>query len=181
MGIFKIDVNEMNWLENMDESEDLCAHGCATVQIGDEVLEYHATVSATALYLLKSIQEDHIMYEDIQMLPCCGFFYISDEDNEEVIILGCAHGIDWTVMHEGEYVRLITESGNEVKILLDEYREEVFRFADKVEAFYKASLPKKVPEDEFDKNGFIAFWNEWNRRRTTESCNQCVLQSTSGI
>lgn len=36
-------------------------------------------------------------------------------------------------------------------MLLLEYREEVFRFVDKIEAFYKNSLPKKIPEDEFEK------------------------------
>ena len=69
------------------------------------------------------------------------------------------------LFHEGEKVRLIIDSGKEEVISLEEYRGEVCKFADKIEAFYKNSLPKKIPEDEFDKNGYLAFWNEWHRRR----------------
>ena len=69
------------------------------------------------------------------------------------------------MLHEGGKVRLITDSGTEEVISLEEYREEVFKFADRIEAFYKDSLPKKIPEDEFDRNGYLAFWNEWHRRR----------------
>ena len=46
-----------------------------------------------------------------------------------------------------------------------DYKEEVFRFADKVEALYNSCAPKEVPENEFRRNGYIAFWNEWHRRR----------------
>ena len=165
VGIFKIDVENLHWMSSMDENVDLCAHGHAKAQIGEEIFEYDATVSATALFLLKSIQEDHIIYKDNQMLPCCGFFYIADEKLENVAISGCPNGIDWTVLHEGENIRLITELEQEESVSLEEYREEVFRFADKVEAFYKVSLPQKIPEDEFGKNGYITFWNEWHRRR----------------
>lgn len=42
------------------------AHAHAVARIGDETLEYEATVSATALYLLKSLREDHQAYEEEQ-------------------------------------------------------------------------------------------------------------------
>ena len=29
---------------------------------------------------------------------------------------------------------------------------------------YDACTPKEIPEDEFDRNGYTAFWNEWQRR-----------------
>lgn len=44
-----------------------------------------------------------------------------------------------------ENVRLIVDSGKEEVIPLNEYRAEVFRFANQTEAFYKNSLPKKCP------------------------------------
>jgi len=44
------------------------------------------------------------------------------------------------------------------------YQEQVIQFADKIKDFYDKCLPKKF-NDEFDKKGYIAFWNEWNRRR----------------
>ena len=38
---------------------------------GEKMEKFHidATVSATALYLLKTLTEEHIIYEDNQMLP----------------------------------------------------------------------------------------------------------------
>ena len=50
-------------------------------------------------------------------------------------------------------------------IPIDEYRQTVFAFADLIETFYKTSEDKKIPKDEFDRNGYIAFWNEWKTLR----------------
>ncbi len=74
VGIFKMDVDNLRWLDaSKDDADDLCLHGHAVAYIGNRKLEYECTVSATALYLLKSLTEDHIMCEDNQILPCCGF------------------------------------------------------------------------------------------------------------
>ncbi|NDO46790.1 hypothetical protein [Clostridium sp. MD294] len=165
--MFKIDVYNMHWLDELsNKEEDLCLHGHATTFIGTKKLEYDATVSATALYLLKSLTENHIINEDNQMLPCCGFSLIADDKSENVIIVGCNNGIDWSIIHEGENIKLILEDDSETIVSLQEYKNEVFQFADKVEAFYKASPPRKLPKCEFDRNGYITFWKEWHRRRT---------------
>ena len=163
---FIIDVTELYWINgDMDDPEDLCLHGHAVAYIGGEKLEYDCTVSATALYLLKTLTEDHIIHEDNQMLPCCGHFYIPDAKLENIVISGCDKGIDWTVRHNGSNVILTLENGTEVTIPLKKYRQEVYRFADKIENYYKSCSPKKLPEDKFDHDGYIAFWNEWHRRR----------------
>lgn len=167
MGKFLIDATDLCWIDgSADNADDLCLHGHAIVYIGNERLEFDATVSATALYLLKTLTEEHIIHEDNQMLPCCGHFYIPDEKLENVTISGCDNGIDWTVKHSGRDVVLILESGTEITIPLEEYRQEVYKFADKIENYYKLCFPKKVPSNEFERNGYIAFWNEWHRRRT---------------
>lgn len=166
MGKFLIDAAELCWIDgSADNADDLCLHGHAVVYIGNERLEFDAAVSATALYLLKTLTEDHIINTDIQMLPCCGHFYIPDKNLENVIISGCGNGIDWTVKHSGEDVILILESGVGVTVTLKEYKQEVYRFADKIENYYKLCSPKNVPDNEFRRNGYIAFWNEWHRRR----------------
>ncbi|MDE7426078.1 MAG: hypothetical protein K2N51_20670 [Lachnospiraceae bacterium] len=163
---FKIEVEDLGWIDgSLDNEDDLCLHGRAIAYIGENKLEYDATISATALYLLKTLTEDHIINEDNQMLPCCGFFMIPDEKLENVTIIGCPNGIDWSVIHEDDSVRLILEDGTETIIPISEYKNEVFRFADKVESFYKSCSPKKMPEDEYDRNGYITFWKEWHRRR----------------
>lgn len=164
--MFRIDADHLGWINTgKDDREDLCLHGRAVVCIGERTLEYYATVSATALYLLKTLAEDHIIYEDNQMLPCCGFFMIADDTLENVTISGCPNGIDWSVIHRGEMIHLILEDGYELTLPFNEYRKEVLQFADKIETFYQSSLPKILPEDEFECNGYLAFWNEWHRRR----------------
>ena len=163
--MFSIDVTDLHWLKDVPEKEDLCLHGHAVAKIGDEVFEYDATVSSTALYLLKSLKEDHKIDESNQMLPCCGFFMIPNEDLSKVEILGCPNGIDWSVLHENDGIALVTKSGNTVKLSREEYQTTVFAFADEIEAFYKQSVEKTLPADEFGKNGYIAFWNEWRSLR----------------
>ena len=164
--MFSISVSNLHWMEGVDSTEDLCLHGNAKAIIGHEVLEYDdATVSSTALYLLKSLKEDHKIYESNQMLPCCGFFMIANEELSKVDICGCPNGVDWSVLHENGNVVLVTEAGERTEILFEEYKTTVFAFADQVEAFYNAAANKKLPEGEFDRNGYIAFWNEWKAIR----------------
>ena len=73
-----------------------CAPVHAVARIGDETLEYEATVSATALYLLKSLSENHRTYEEEQFPPCCGFNIFEKSDGSgDVVVLGCPNGVDW--------------------------------------------------------------------------------------
>ena len=113
-------------------------------------------------------REDHILGAGLQMLPCCGHFLIAYDNLSRVEIVGCNSGIDWSVLHEVDSVRLLTESGGDVMIPLEEYRRAVFAFADEIEQFYRESKPKKIPADEFAKNGYLAFWEEWKNLRNHE-------------
>lgn len=163
---FSVSAGSYHWINGeADEPGDYCLHGLAAAAIGDERFEYDCTVSAAALYLLKSLTEDHIAGEGEQMLPCCGFFMCPDEAGENVDIVGCDNGVDWTVHHEPGRVRLITASGRETLVPLAEYAREVCRFADAVADFYAACSPKREPDDEFDRRGWAAFRREWRRRR----------------
>ena len=165
MGTFKIDVDNLAWIKgDADDPENLCLHGHATVFIGTRKFEYDATVSATALYLLKTLTEDHIMNQDNQMLPCCGHFIIPNDTLDNVTIIGCDNGIDWSVLHQGDSVILELDDSTREAIPLFEYKDEVFKFADKIEEFYKQCSPQIISDD-FEKDGYTAFWNEWHRRR----------------
>lgn len=167
MPLFRIDASNLHWMDDpVNDPDDLCLHGDAVAYIGDRKLEYEeCTVSATALYLLKTLTEDHIIDQDNQMLPCCGHTLIANDDLSEVVISGCPNGIDWSVIHAGDSVRLILEDGYEVKVPITQYREEVFRFADLIEHYYRSSTPKIIPKGTFDRDGYLTFWNEWYRRR----------------
>ena len=166
MGVFQIKADNFEWIGGTaDAPKDLCLHGHVTVQFGSTVLEDHGTVSATALYLLKTLSEDKTMARhDIQMIPCCGHFLIANSDLTEAQISGCDNGTDWSTIHEGNHVRFILPSGHEEVVTLREYRYEVLDFANRVKQFYDACTPKELPENEFDRNGYVAFWNEWQRR-----------------
>ena len=166
MSTFKIDVTDLKWIgEITDDPRDLCLHGKVTAQIGKEVIENHGTVSATALYLLRSLTEDHNTGEDNQMIPCCGHFMIANEDMTHVDIVGYPFGTDWKVEQIPEGVKITTESGTQTHIAMDDYRREVYRFVDQIEDHYNRSKPKQ-PYDDFERKGYWAFWNEWHRRRS---------------
>jgi hypothetical protein len=41
----------------------------------------------------------------------------------------------------------------------------VFGFVDDIHRFYQQSAPKVIPDDQADREGWAAFWNEWRSRR----------------
>ena len=42
---------------------------------------------------------------------------------------------------------------------------QAFNFVDRIENYYKICAPKQLSEEEFSRNGYVAFWNEWHRRK----------------
>ena len=151
-----------------DDPGDLCLHGRAVAEIGGETFEYDCTVSATGLFLLRTLTEDRHTGADpggCQMLPCCGRFCGPDDETlGSVTLMGCCNGIDWSVTREGGRIKIVTESGKETRVDLETYREEVCKFADSIEAYYNQCSPKTFC-DELDEQGYTAFRNEWHRRR----------------
>ena len=73
--------------------------------------------------------------------------------------------MDWSTVHTENGVKIILPSGQEEEIEMESYKTEVFAFADSVETYYNACSPKELPNDDFRINGYVAFWNEWHRRR----------------
>ncbi|EPC08639.1 hypothetical protein [Myroides odoratimimus] len=167
---FNIKVSNLHWLNNIDDESDLCAHGDVFLKIGDEVisndLTQGVTVSATALYLLRSLTEDlNESNHDSQLIPCCGFLMYFDEQ-ERLVIGGCPTGIDWTIEHLPHHkVRHISENGTEAIIDKNEYQKIVYTFVDEIENFYKNSSPKKLPTNNLEKDTYLALWKEWRKLR----------------
>ena len=152
MSNFKITAEDLTWLDDpVNDPQDHCLHGHAVAQIGERTVEYTCTVSATALYLLKTLTEDHAIGQDNQLLPCCGHFLIASEDLMNTTIIGCDYGEDWSVEHSGDHVILTLKDGYQVSVPIDEYRAEVYRFADKIEAYYNSCPPREEHTDEFKK------------------------------
>ena len=170
--MFRIDVENLCWITgDLDNADDFCLHGHVVVQIGEETFDYNATASATGLYLLRTLTENHTWNDD-NMLPCCGHFMIANEQLDYVDILGCSNGVNFEVIHGADNnLKIRSNTGKEVFICKERYANEVNLFADKIESFYKTSSPKNFDScDDFERNGYIAFWNEWSRRR------KCVNQ-----
>lgn len=168
MSIFKICILEKYWLKECENiKKDLCLHGKVSAVIGDEVVaeDYDCTISSTALYLLKSLTNNHYIDEMAnQMLPCCGHFIIPMEDGT-VEVSGCPVGIDWSVIHMGDSVNIKSRLGTETNLNINEYKRIVIKFVDEVEQFYLNSEKKVLLEDDFYKQGYLQFWDEWRERR----------------
>ncbi|GAB3723045.1 hypothetical protein GCM10028861_24490 [Flavobacterium koreense] len=169
---FSIEITEIHWLFKEDIQADLCAHGKVKVEIGDELIagikdDEDWTISATALFLLRTLDRNHTKENQVgeHLIPCCGHFFVFNNEMEEVYVGGCSKGIDWEVIHENGNVKFKTETGKETLVEFDFYKTQVIKFVDKVEQFYVESGEKKIPEDEFDRNAYLEFWNEWKTRR----------------
>jgi len=169
---FTIEILDHHWINgSKDDPADLCAHGFVLAQIGSEIICEKDTLdvctSAAASHLLRTLVKDYVPGDFAgQLLPCCGHFMIASDDLKTADVCGCPSGIDWNVMHlPGNSVRLTSLSGTELTITFEDYKTQVLAFADGVKAFYDASSRKILPNDDFDQNGYIAFWNEWHNLR----------------
>lgn len=169
---FSVMVENLRWIDGgRDGREDLCAHGDVTVLVGDMTLYDTCCASASAMRMLRTLSDAHAIEKSDtgqQMLPCCGFNLYADESLETVYISGCMYGVDYAVRHLGETVVIEAEDGRQYAVLFEDYRREVLNFARQVEAFYNQCPPRILPDDDFDRNGYIAFWNEWKRRMAEE-------------
>lgn len=106
------------------------------------------------------------------MLPCCGHFMVADKTLENVWISGCPYGVDYQVEPSEECIHITTESGHSYSVHRKDYVNEIVQFAEQVETFYQNSTPKHLPTDDFERNGYIAFWNEWRRRMAQAKAEQ---------
>jgi hypothetical protein len=162
----------LHWIDgSTDDSEDLCAHSGVDFRIGDSVLVKPSdgdwTVSAAALYLLRSLSQPHTKRQPITeyLFPCCGNGIFEIEGQDDVQIVGCNSGIDFEVVQIDDDVILTAGDGTQHRIAFPDWRKAVCAFSDSVRAFYAASSPKE-PEDEWEKRSFRKFLSEWSRRRS---------------
>jgi hypothetical protein len=160
--LYELRLLDWFWVNgNKDDPDDLCLHGNVYVRIGNDVIadSYSCTVSASGLYLLRSIENDHTA-ECEHMFPCCGHFMIPADDLASVNICGCPNGIQLLVTHSDSNVKLTTMAKSEISLPIDEYKAIVEEFVREIERVYEQNQ-RQLPTDEFDRNGYTAFWNEW--------------------
>jgi hypothetical protein len=124
------------------------------------------TVSAAALFMLRTIESDYglerINASSNYLIPHCGHTAWLCGENEGLEVLGCGDGIDIRVEQlESGLVRL-TSGTVTADVPQSEWRAAVVGFAEQVKAFYERSLPKTPIDDQFDRQGWIAFWSEYD-------------------
>jgi hypothetical protein len=178
----------LRWIQGAaDDPKDLCAHGDMDFRIGDDVLLDDSkgkdlTVSAAALYLLRSLSVPHTdeSSDGENLFPCCGFNMWDVARQEDVVISGCPNGVDFEVLHEpsNQNVIIRASDGREWRVACSEWRVAVLAFADRVSEFYAACSPKQPTDD--DAPGFTKFMAEWERRRGQQlgHANRCSGSAT---
>lgn len=168
--LFAIGVAELCWLDGQPEETDLCAHGIVRIRLGESALEGEVSMSAAALHLLRTVRDDHEPDEMAKLFPTDGFCWTPSgaATPYPIYLGGCPNGgFDGTVTHEGNAVRIALEGLPEVRVPLEAYRAEVFRFADAVEGLFAAGKPKII-QDDLDKLWYPAFWEEWRGHRNAQ-------------
>jgi hypothetical protein len=124
------------------------------------------TVSAAALFMLRTIESDYglerIDASSNYLIPHCGHTAWLCGENGRLEVLGCNDGVDIRVEHVvSGYVRLTSGTlGTDVPEA--EWKAAVVGFAEQVKAFYRRSLPKESIDDQFDRQGWSAFWSEYD-------------------
>ena len=162
--MFQLEILDKYWLPGQAEETDLCLHGVVRVRIDNAVLEDDVSLSAAALHLLRTVTEDRQPDEMAKLFPTDGFCWTPDGQGG-IYLGGCPNGgIDGRIIHGDGAVCIALEGLPETRIPLEEYRAEVFRFADQVEEYFRQSKPKEVTT-ELDKLWYPLFWKEWRKRR----------------
>jgi len=163
---YELKLTDPYWMsQGEEEREDLCLHGWVKITIGDWKTVVDCTVTAAALFLLRTLEEDWLAGQQENLLfPCCGFGVFFDESAGRVVIVGCPGGEDCTVLHEGDNLRVIPPKGGEEIVPLTVYRKMVMNFVRDVERIYRESPMKFLGKDNLDRRAWQAFREEWNLR-----------------
>lgn len=170
--MIELTIQNLCWINGeTDDPEDHCAHGRVIFRVGEttfvEPEDGDWTVNATGLYLLRTLSFDHTIENSVAegnfLFPCCAFNVWPIKEKFKVLCMGCPQGIDVEVRHIVGKVHL--EAENKVEQVTEaEWREAVMAFVRQIENFYASCTPKVAIDDEFDRMGWQAFWQEWRGR-----------------
>jgi hypothetical protein len=166
----RISLLEPQWINGeLPDPQDHCAHGCIDMRIDDVTLvskdDGEWTVSAAALFLLRTIASNHNLDESVTednfLIPHCGHgVWPNDEGKYRVIIIGCNEGIDMEITHVGDSIQ-IRKGGTQRTVLQRQWAAAILDFVEQIEEFYRTSGPKDPIENDHDRQGWSLFWEEW--------------------
>lgn len=166
---FEIKILRQHWISDDGKYDpaDHCSHGEVFVRIGEEVISEREsglwTLSAMGLYLLRSLDSKYVHdAENNPFVPCCGFSLYPDEVNpRKVHIIGCPNGYNWNIRYEDDSVLFESEKGSKGRLSMESYKSLVRNLVSEIEGFYGNPAHKTLPEDAYDRKGFLQFWAEW--------------------
>jgi hypothetical protein len=170
----RLDPVEIGWVsEKVNPPDDYCVHARVEFSVADVVLvspsEGIWTVSASALFLLRSLTANHTeefpVAEHNYLFPHCAMDAWPDDGKYGLVLAGCQNGVDVFIEHEPEGVTLVREE-KRATVSNHEWSAAVLSFVEKVELFYLESKPKNELHDEFSRRGWRLFWEEWNTRKS---------------
>ena len=167
----------MRWIEDLPEEYDRCLHGEVKVLYNGEIVfssDANRTINVTGYYLLKSIDKDYEknIYAS-QLIPCCGFTMFPNEEMQDVLIIGCPQGDDFSIFHSEELVTMIFDSSNSISITIECFKRAVLGYVNQIESFYVSSKLKCIPVDEIDEKAYEVFWNDWKTMKMNKLHASC--------
>ncbi len=165
---------DLCWVSDGDGAiNDQCAHGLCSFIVDDVKFivpdDGEWTLSATALYLLRTLELNHQaeakVAESNFLFPCCAFSARAGIGKFSVVCCGCNIGLDVWVSHKDGEVELTSNKGSLI-VSRKDWAAAVTQFADQITRFYENSAPKEHIKDAHDREGWAAFWDEYNQRRS---------------
>lgn len=141
-----------------EQRHDICIHGKVVFKIGELCLSDNTfwCVSASAYRFLQSLFENRFMGAEEFLIPCCGNVIIPNEDKTSVSIIGCNKGIDFSIIHSGEDVIIITADNTKHRVPFADYKNAVLAFAKQVMEYYQTAPPREFYDD-YDRDIYKAF------------------------
>lgn len=168
---------DLCWVSSeYDPSSDQCAHGrCSFIANHIDFIvpnDGEWTLSATALFLLRTLKHDHQINTKVAegnfLFPCCAFTAWPSDGKFPVVCCGCPTGLDVWIKHEntekGVEIEINSDRGK-CKLPLQDWTLAVTQFADQITNFYDKGMPKNYIEDSENQEGWAAFWKEYTQMR----------------
>lgn len=171
---FEMKILKQHWMDEKFKDEDLCSHGEIYLSVNKVIitqsgLDEEWGINESALALLRTLDKDYICEpnsEEGLIFHGCG----------AILMMGCPISIHWSVKHCGDEVILsdfvkftttnprignIKYKGLRVKLSKKEYTDEIIAFSLEAKKLFDNSR-EKIINDDFDKEMYTEFWNEYN-------------------
>ena len=178
--MIRLVAHDLAWIGGeADDPNDHCAHGRVEFTVNETSFvtseDGVLAVSGAAFFLLRTLASDHTgtsrVAEYNLLFPHCCFKPWPYEGTFKVLCMGCSLGVDIEVSHETTGVRFSSPAGIEV-VSENDWKRAVLAFAAQVRAYYRRSTPKADIKDDYDRQGWAAFWQEWDARVDAAECRR---------